>query len=57
MESPAFKPRLRKAAERLEQLRSFAGTPLPPMLLEELRRLMTSHHVLSEQLKAIEAAR
>jgi transposase len=64
-----FKPRLKKAAERLEQLRSRAGAPLPPMpvlgpafgrtrgLLEELRRLMVRHRVLSEQLREIEAAR
>jgi transposase len=52
-----FKPRLRKAAERLEELRGFDGDPLPPMLLAELRRLMARHRVLSEQLKEIEAAR
>jgi transposase len=52
-----FKPRLKKAAERLDSLRSFAGAPLPPMLLEELKRLMTRHRVLSEQLREIEAAR
>ncbi len=53
----SFKPRLKKAAERLDELRSFAGAPLPPMLLEELKRLMTRHCVLSGQLKEIEAAR
>jgi transposase len=52
-----FKPRLRKAAERLEELRGADGHSLPPMLLAELRRLMARHHVLSEQLKEIEAAR
>jgi transposase len=52
-----FKPRLKKAAERLEGLRGFAGEPLPPKLMEELRRLMVRHGVLSEQLKQIEAAR
>ena len=52
-----FKPRLRKAAERLDSLRSFAGAPLPPMLLEELHRLMARHRVLSDQLREIEAAR
>jgi transposase len=36
-----FKPRLKKAMERLEQPRCFDGTPLPPKLLEELRRPMT----------------
>ena len=45
-----YRPRLKKAAERLDGLRSFAGAPLPPMLLEELKRLMTRHRMLSEQL-------
>lgn len=52
-----FRPRLKKAVERLDELRSFAGDPLPPRLLEEVRRLMVRHGVLSEQLKEIEAAR
>lgn len=52
-----FKPRLKKAAERLDQLCSFTGTKLPPKLLEELRRLMTRHRLLSEQLREIELAR
>jgi transposase len=52
-----FKPRLKKAAERLDALRSFVGAPLPPMLLEELKRLMMRHRMLSEQLREIEAAR
>jgi len=52
-----FKPRLRKAVERLDDLRSFAGVPLPPKLLEELKRLMSRHRLLSEQLKDIETAR
>src|SRR5258708_2607136 len=42
-----FKPRLKKAAEKLERLCCFDGTPLPPKLLEELRRLMIRHGVLS----------
>jgi transposase len=52
-----FKPRLRKAMEQLESLRCFDDTPLPAKLMEELRRLMVRHRVLSEQLKEIEAAR
>lgn len=52
-----FKPRLKQAAERLEELRSFSGTTLPPKLLEELQRLMTRHHLLSDQLREIELAR
>ena len=52
-----FKPRLKKAAERLDELRRLAGEPLPPKLLDELRRLMVRHRLLSEQLREIEAAR
>lgn len=52
-----FKPRLKKAAERLDELRCYAGEPLPPRKLEELKRLMARHRVLSDQLKEIEAAR
>ena len=52
-----FRPRLKKAAERLEQLRSFAGMPLPAQTMAELRRLMARHRLLCEQLQEIEAAR
>ena len=52
-----FKPRLKKAAERLDGLRRLTGDPLPPKLLDELRRLMVRHRSLSEQLREIEAAR
>jgi len=52
-----FKPRLKKAAERLEQVRSFAGTPLPPQTMDELRRLMVRHRLVSDQLRGLEAAR
>jgi hypothetical protein len=38
-------------------LRGFAGGPLQPMLLEELKRLMMRHRVLSDQLREIEVAR
>jgi transposase len=52
-----FKPRLKKAAERLEQIRDFAGAPLPPHIMAELRRLMERHQLASQQLRNIEAAR
>jgi len=52
-----FKPRLKQAVQRLDALRSFAGLPLPPMLMEELKRLMARHRVLSEQLRDIETVR
>lgn len=52
-----FRPRLKKAAERLEQPRDFAGAPLPAETMAELRRLMARHRLLSEQLAEIEAER
>ena len=52
-----FKPRLKKAVERLEELRCYSGEALPPHLLAELRRLMAQHRLLSDQLNALEAAR
>lgn len=52
-----FKPRLKKAAERLEGLRDWSGAPLPGELMAELRRLMQRHRLVSEQLAEIEAAR
>jgi transposase len=52
-----FKPRLKKAAARLDELRGYTGEPLPPRKLDELKRMMVRHGVLSDQLKEIEAAR
>ncbi len=52
-----FKPRLKKAVERLERLRTAAGSPPPPRTMEELRRLMGRQRLLGEQIKQIEAAR
>ena len=52
-----FKPRLKKAVERLEQVRDFAGAPLPPQTMAELRRLMARHRLASEQLRELAAAR
>lgn len=52
-----FKPRLKKAVERLEQVRDFAGAPLPPQTMAELRRLMARHRLVSEQLRELEAER
>jgi transposase len=51
-----FKPRLKKAAEKLETLRDLTGAPLPETLMQELRRLLARHRLVSEQMKAIEAA-
>jgi len=52
-----FKPRLKKAMERLEALRDWSGSPLPPELMKELRRLMHRQRLMSEQLAELEAAR
>lgn len=52
-----FKPRLKKAAERLDQVRDFAGAPLPPHIMTELRRLMERHRLVSQQLRDLEVAR
>lgn len=53
----SFKPTLRKAAERLDGLRTPEGEPLPPNTLAELRREMVRLRLLAEQIKAIETAR
>lgn len=49
-----FKPRLKKAIERLDALRTFAGSPLPPKTMAELTRLMVRHRLVSDQLREIE---
>jgi transposase len=52
-----FKPRLKKATERLEQLRSFAGAPVPEKTMAELRRLLERHQLISSHLRELEAER
>ena len=52
-----FRPRLKKAAEHLERLRTFDGRPLPPNVKASLERLLAQHRLLSAQLKEIETAR
>jgi transposase len=52
-----FRPRLKKAPEHLEKLRTIDGRPLPPNTKASLDRLMAQHRLLSEQLKEIETAR
>ena len=52
-----FKPTLRRAAERLETLRTPEGASLPPNTLAELRRNMARLHFVKEQIVEIEAAR
>ena len=52
-----FRPRLKKAIDRLADLRTVDGRPPPPNTMDSLRRLMAQHRLLSEQWKEIEAAR
>ena len=52
-----FKPGLRQAAERLEQLRMPEGMPLPPYTLAELRRDLARLRLINDQIGEIEAAR
>src|SRR3954449_197538 len=52
-----FRPGLRKAAERLEQLRTPEGAPLPPNTLAELRRDLARLRLINDQIGEIEAAR
>src|SRR3954452_4119693 len=51
-----FKPNLKKAAERLEALRTADGEPLPPNTLARLLRLLKRRTLISDQIKAIELA-
>ena len=52
-----FRPRGKKAAAQLEQLRDFEGAPLPDRLMEELWRLLARVGLASGQIKALEAKR
>src|SRR6516225_790222 len=52
-----FKPTLRKAPERLNQLCTPEGDPLPPNTLAELRRDMARLRFIIDQINEIEAVR
>src|SRR6201989_1940889 len=52
-----FNPKLKKAAERLEGLRTPEREPIPPNTLAELRRDMERRRLVSEQIRQIENAR
>ncbi len=52
-----FRPGLRKAAERLDLLRTPEGVPLPPNTLTELRRDLARLRLINDQIAEIEAAR
>jgi len=52
-----FNPKLKKAAGRLEDLRTPEGEPIPPNTLAELRRDMERRRLLSDHIRQIEEAR
>ena len=52
-----FNPNLRKAAEKLDAVRTPEGMPLPPNTVAMLRRHMERKRVIEEQIKAIEQTR
>src|SRR5213078_3895416 len=52
-----FNPKLKKAADRLEGLRTPEGEPIPPNTLAELRRDMERRHLIRDQIRQIEDAR
>src|SRR5215469_8254485 len=52
-----FNPKLKKAAERLEDLRTPEDKPIPPNTLAELRRDMERRRLISDQIRQIEDAR
>ncbi len=52
-----FNPKLRKAAERLDGLRTPEGEPIPPNTLAELRRDMARRRLVRDQVRQIEDAR
>jgi len=52
-----FNPKLKKAAERLEGLRTPEGERVPPNTLAELRRDMERRQLLRDQIRQIEDAR
>jgi transposase len=52
-----FNPKLKKAAERLSNLRTPEGEPISPNTLAELRRDMERRRLVSDQIRQIEDAR
>ena len=52
-----FNPKLKKAAGRLEDLRTPEGEPIPPNTLAELHRDMERRRLVSDQIRQIEEAR
>src|SRR5262249_18929388 len=52
-----FNPKLKKAAERLQGLRTPEGEPIPPNTLSELRRNMERRRLVGDKIRQIESAR
>jgi transposase len=52
-----FKPELRKASQQLEALRTAEDRPIPPNMLDEIRRDLARLAMVREQIDAIEQAR
>jgi transposase len=52
-----FNPKLKKAAEHLEDVRTPEGEPIPPNTLAELHRDMQRRRLVMEQIRQIEKAR
>jgi transposase len=52
-----FNPKLKKAAGRLEDLRTSEGEPIPPNILAALRRDMERRRLISDQIRQIKEAR
>ena len=52
-----FNPKLKRAAGRLDDLRTPEGEPIPPNTLAELRRDMERRRLVSNQIRQIEEAR
>ncbi|GEC59489.1 transposase [Bradyrhizobium japonicum] len=52
-----FNPKLKKAAGRLEDLRTPEGEPILPNMLAELRRDMERRQLINDQIRQIEDAR
>lgn len=52
-----FNPKLKKAAERLQTLRTPEGEPIPPNTIAELKRHMERRRFIADQIRHIELAR
>jgi len=52
-----FNPKLKKAADRVEALRTPEGEPIPPNTLAEMRRDMERRRFVRDQIQQIERAR